>query len=121
MTNSSWEDYLENQINDAGLPKPEREYRFIKPRRFRFDFCWPALYDISGVYYGLAVEVDGNIYHKSRHTTGPGYSRDCEKFALAACEGYRVIRVTSGQVGTGEAIQWIKNYFERQVGVKANE
>jgi very-short-patch-repair endonuclease len=109
MTNSSWEDYFEIQIHEAGLPKPEREYKFLKNRRFRFDFCWPDIL--------FAVEIDGNIFHKSRHTTGAGYSRDCEKFALAACEGYRVIRVTTGQVSKGEAIAWVKEYFRRQIDV----
>lgn len=106
MTNSSWEDYLELQIEEAGLPKPTREYKFLKTRRFRFDFAWPSL--------GFACEVDGNIYHKSRHTSGSGYTKDCEKFALAAIEGYKVIRVTSGQINKGDAIMWIKEYFKRQ-------
>lgn len=106
MTNSSWETYLELQIEEAGLPKPEREYKFLKSRKFRFDFAWPVLL--------FAVEVDGNVYHTSRHTTGAGYSRDCEKFALATIEGYRVIRVTTGQVNKGQAIEWISEYFKRQ-------
>lgn len=105
---SNWEDYLEVQIHDAGLPKPEREYKFLKNRRFRFDFCWPTLL--------LGVEVDGNVYQVSRHTTGAGFSRDCEKFALATIEGYRVIRVTTGQVNAGQAIEWITEYFRRHHG-----
>lgn len=104
---SAWEDYLNVQINDAKLPNPEREYKFLNNRKFRFDFCWPDSL--------FAVEVDGNVYGKSRHTSGHGYSRDCEKFALASIEGYRVIRVTTGQVSSGEAIEWIKAYFERQI------
>lgn len=104
---SSWEDYLENQIVEAELPKPEREYKFLKNRRFRFDFCWPN--------NNFAVEVDGGVYNRSRHTTGAGYSRDCCKFALATIEGYKIIRVTTGQVSSGEAIEWIKAYFEKQV------
>ena len=30
------------QIKASGLPAPEREYRFMTTRRFRFDFCWPV-------------------------------------------------------------------------------
>lgn len=107
MTNSSWETYLENQIIDAGLPKPVREYKFHPTRRFRFDFCWPII--------KFACEVDGNVYHRSRHTSGAGYSKDCEKFAFATIEGYRIIRVTTGQVNKGEAIMWLKEYFKRNV------
>lgn len=112
MTHSSWEDYLSNQLFGWQIPEPIKEYRFLPPRRFRFDFAWP---DIK-----FAVEVDGNVYHKGRHTTGAGYSRDCEKFALAAIEGWRVIRVTTGQVGTGDALNWIKQYFDKQVKINDN-
>ncbi len=107
MPKSTWEDYLEAEIEINGLPKPEREYKFLSKRRFRFDFAW--------VDAKFAVEVDGNVFHKSRHTTGPGYSRDCEKFALACIDGWRVMRVTTGQVSNGKAIEWIKDYFKRQV------
>lgn len=106
MTNSSWEDYLENQITTNSLTKPTREYRFIPPRRFRFDFAW--------VDVKFAVEVDGNVFGKSRHTSGKGFSVDCEKFALACIDGWRVMRVTTGQVSSGEAITWIKAYFDKQ-------
>lgn len=113
MANSSWEDFLELQIEEAGLPKPVREYRFLTTRRFRFDFAWPN--------HLFAVEVDGNVYGHSRHTSGTGFSKDCEKFALAAIEGYRVIRITSGQVNKGDGIGWIKEYFKRQVENKIGQ
>lgn len=104
---SNWEDYLENQIQQSSIEQPVREYRFYPSRRFRFDFCWPILQ--------FAVEVDGNIFARGRHTSGAGYTKDCEKFALATIEGYRVMRVTTGQVGNGQAIEWIKQYFDKQV------
>lgn len=107
MTNSAWEDYFEQQIISAGLPKPEKEYKFLKNRRFRFDFCWPIHY--------FAVECDGAVYSRGRHTSGAGYTKDCEKFALATIEGYRIIRVTTGQINTGEAITWVKEYFRRNI------
>lgn len=103
---SSWEEYFEKQLIDAKLFGYTREYVFAKPRRFRFDFCW--------VEHKFAVEVDGNVYGNSRHTSGAGFSKDCEKFALAAIDGYRVIRVTTGQVNKGEAIDWVKQYFDKQ-------
>lgn len=107
MTNSAWETYFENQLIEAKLPQWEREYRFIKPRRFRFDFAWPTI--------KFAVEVEGAVFSGGRHTRGAGYTTDCVKYALAAIEGYRIIRATTGQVSNGEAIQWVKDYFGRQV------
>lgn len=109
MTSSSWEDYFEIQLQQAGVPTFEREYKFLKNRRFRFDFAWPNI--------KFAVEIDGNVYQKSRHTTGAGFSKDCEKFALASIEGYRVIRTTTGQVSKGEALDWVKQYFEKQENI----
>lgn len=107
MSNSSWEDYYHVQLVEAKLPLPVKEYKFLKNRKFRFDFAWPEV--------KLAVEIDGNVYQTSRHTSGTGYTRDCEKFALAAIEGYRVVRATTGQVSSGQLIEWTKEYFNRQV------
>lgn len=106
---SSWEDFFELQLQEHGVPTPQKEYKFLKNRRFRFDFAWPE--------FKFACEVDGAVYQRGRHTSGAGYTKDCEKFALAAIEGYRVIRVTTGQVNKGQAIQWIQTYFEKQEGI----
>lgn len=76
-------------------------------RRWRFDFAWPA--------HMLAVEVDGGTYSGGRHTRGAGYERDCEKANEAVLRGWRVLRVTTQQVDSGEALAWI----ERALEVKA--
>jgi len=68
------------------LPSPTPQYRFAPPRRFRFDFAWPQC--------RAAVEMEGIISAKSRHLTIGGYSKDCEKYNLAAEKGWRVLRYT---------------------------
>lgn len=103
MTNSSWEDYLENQIIAAGLPAPTREYRFLKTRRFRLDLAWPL--------FNFGVEIHGAVYSGGRHTTGSGFSKDREKMNLLTLEGWRYLECTTPQVGQGIAIDWIKTYF----------
>jgi len=70
-----------------GLPEPEREVMFARPRRWRFDFAWPA--------QRVAVECDGGTYTGGRHTRGDGYRRDAEKLNAAAALGWRVFRVTA--------------------------
>ncbi len=102
---TQWEDYLENQIIEAGLPKPVREYKFLKDRRFRFDFAWP--------YFQVAIEVDGSVWTGGRHVQGYGYTSDCEKFNLASIDGWRVLRATTNQVNQGLAIEWLKQYFSK--------
>lgn len=68
------------------LPEPEREYRFHHKRKFRFDFAW--------IDDRVACEVEGVISAKSRHTTISGYTKDCDKYNLAAEMGWRVFRYT---------------------------
>lgn len=68
---------------------PEPEVVFAKPRKFRFDWCFPV--------QGVAVEVDGGQW------SGPNGGRhnsdsDREKMNLAAIEGYRVMHFTPSQL-----------------------
>ncbi len=68
----------------ADAPQPVREYRFHPERRWRFDFAWPS--------YRMAVEVDGGQWM----ARGGRHNRDAdrEKLNAAACDGWRVIRLT---------------------------
>ena len=84
------------QLKEAGLPEPEREYRFHPKRKWRFDFCYPLIM--------LAIEIDGGTFKKSRHTSGPGYHKDCKKLNAALIEGWRVLRFDSQMVNSGEAV-----------------
>jgi very-short-patch-repair endonuclease len=84
----------------ARLPIPVRECIFAPPRKFRFDFAFPDKL--------LGVEVDGGTWGRSRHTSGSGFEKDCEKFAIAAARGWRVIRVVPSQIKSGAALRWIE-------------
>jgi hypothetical protein len=95
---------LDRQCQLAGLPKPEAEFKFHPNRRWRFDFCWPA--------HSIAVEVDGAVYSGGRHTRGAGVEKDNEKFAEAMCMGWKVLRVSTGQVQSGAALEWITRLLQ---------
>lgn len=86
-------------IERAGLPLPVREYRFHPVRRWRFDLAWPDR--------AMAVEVDGGVWIGGRHNTGSGMTKDHEKMAEAMCLGWLVLRVTTAQVRSGEALGWL--------------
>lgn len=73
---------LTNQIDDFVT-----ELQFDKNRKFRFDFAIPSLM--------TAVEYEGIMSEKSRHTTISGYSKDIEKYNLATCSGWRILRYTA--------------------------
>ena len=86
-------------MEDDGIEQPQREYRGIKGRRFRFDFAWP----LSKV----VVEIDGGVFVKGAHTRGVGYEKDCEKQNLAVAQGWKYFRLTPGMLKR-DAEQWIK-------------
>jgi hypothetical protein len=83
-----------------GLPKPMTEYKFCETRRWRFDYCWPEK--------AIAVEIEGGIWSRGRHTRGAGYLKDMEKYNMAAKLGYRVFRFTPKQYEDGTAVTFMK-------------
>ena len=100
MTASALESRMALHIRALGLPEPECEYRFARPRQWRFDFAWPALL--------LAVEVEGGSWSGGRHTSGAGFAADCEKYNEATLRGWRVLRVTGAHVKSGAAVEWLR-------------
>lgn len=106
MSMSSLEIQLAAQIAAAGLPEPEREYRFAPSRRWRFDFCWPAAM--------VAAEAEGGHWTGGRHTRGGGFEADAEKYNAAALLGWRVFRFTAGMLDRDEAIPVLKQVLENK-------
>ncbi len=63
------------------------EYRFHDVRKFRFDIALQPL--------KIAIEYEGVMSKKSRHTTNSGYTRDADKYNLAQQMGWKVYRYTT--------------------------
>lgn len=99
------EDALAFQMHAAGLPTPEREWRFHPSRKWRFDFAFPG--------DKLAVEVEGGIFVTGRHSRGAGMLADMEKYAAATLLGWRVIRVAAQHIRSGVALDWITQALRR--------
>jgi hypothetical protein len=95
------------QIKAARLPEPEFEYLFAAPRRWRFDLCWPAL--------KLAVEVDGGVWTRGRHSRGKGMVGDMDKRNEAVARGWRVLTVTNTHISDGSALRIIEEAIEREL------
>jgi very-short-patch-repair endonuclease len=76
-----------------------REYQFAPPRRWKFDF---ALLSNS-----IAIECEGGVYGRGRHTRPKGFIADCEKYTEAAIKGFKVLRFTTDQITSGVAIQTV--------------
>lgn len=83
-------------VQAAGLPVPEREYRFHPVRRWRMDYAWPD--------YLLAVEIQGGTWQGGRHARGAGYEQDSEKANTALSMGWRLLRYTPGLLKDGPAV-----------------
>lgn len=102
------ENMLWSRLAEAGLPEPQKEYRFAKPegRMFRADGFYPP---------DLLIEVDGGVFMPGggRHTRGSGFSDDCEKLNIATVLGYRVLRFTKDMIRSGMAVEHIRRALER--------
>ncbi len=111
----SLEDTFFILCREAGL-FPRREFRFSPSRGFRFDFAFPG--------ERVGVEIEGDIWGRpvccqacgsrvrrrlqdgrlvdvrvgGRHNSGSGFADDCEKYNLAAREGWAVLRFTDVQL-----------------------
>ena len=107
MSKSTLEEALLLQIQVAGIPVPEREFKFHPPRRGKFDFFWPSLQ--------VACECEGGVWIRGRHNRPQGFISDCEKYNEAALMGIVVIRVTEKHVKDGSALQWIEHAWKRNL------
>ena len=96
---------ITHYLNGRGV-KFVTEHKFLKNRRFRFDY---AILDKM-----IAVEFEGAVWTGGRHVRGTGYRNDCEKYSLAAIDGWCVVRVTADMVKTGLAFELIDAAIERR-------
>jgi very-short-patch-repair endonuclease len=101
--NKSWEDDFEFHIRARRLPKPIRQFRFAESlgRKWQADFAYPKR--------KLLIEIDGGVWRKGggAHSHPSNILRDMEKQNDATRLGFYVLRFTSDQVRTGEAIDFL--------------
>ena len=64
-----------------------KELKFHPSRKWRFDFAIESL--------RIAIEYEGIMSEKSRHTTISGMSADCDKYNAAQLLGWKVLRFTA--------------------------
>lgn len=93
-----WPLVLRDQIVEAGLPEPFREFVFHPTRGWKIDLAYPG--------DRRAIEVEGGVHRlKSR------FMRDIEKYNRLAMMDWRLLRVTPEMVRSGEALQWVKEFI----------
>jgi len=87
---------FETQLKQLNIKGFVREYKFTKHRRWKFDFACPALM--------IAIEIEGGVWSKGRHTRPTGFIQDMEKYNYAAWMGWKVLRYSTEQINSGHAI-----------------
>ena len=85
------------QIKQAGLPLPKRQFKAIPGRDFAFDFAWPECM--------ICVEINGSIWQKGKHNTGVGLRRDYEKANLANLASWCILVFTAEDLKDGTALE----------------
>ena len=103
VTGSALELDFQFQMQAAGLPIPEFEYMFAKKigRLWRFDIAYPDR--------KIAVELEGGVWTRGRHTRGKGFINDCDKYNAATLMGWRVFRFTRDHVDSGTALKTLED------------
>lgn len=105
MPESALEAEFRVHCRSQQLPAPIREYKFHPTRRWRFDFAWPA--------YMLAVELEGGIWSRGRHTRAQGFIADCEKYNAATELGWSVLRFTKEHLKDLSAVEVTRRCLDR--------
>lgn len=79
----------------------QREYRFHKTRMWRFDYAIPE--------HRIAIEVEGGVWTRGRHTRPQGFIGDMDKYNTAATMGWRLLRVTPKELVTLKTFEMIRD------------
>ena len=100
------EDAIAGELEQAGHIGFVREHRFHPSRRWRFDFAW--------VEHRVALEVEGSVWARGRHTRGKGYLSDIEKYNEATLLGWKVLRVATDHAGMGYAVDLVERALTKE-------
>jgi hypothetical protein len=90
---------FEKHLQELGIAWND-EWRFHPTRKWRFDY---VLYTGKNELSGIAVEIEGSIWSRGRHTRGKGFQADIDKYNCATMRGWRVLRFSTDDVLRGRA------------------
>ncbi|MEM9990624.1 MAG: hypothetical protein AAF738_02605 [Bacteroidota bacterium] len=91
-----------------GLPKPVAEYKFHPKRKWRIDYYFER--DNQKV----ALEVEGGVWTRGRHTRGSGFLKDIEKYNQLAVHGIYLVRCVPTDLLKVSTINLLKSIFNEQ-------
>lgn len=85
----------------CGLPEPVFEYRFHKTRLWRID--------IAFIKQKVAVEVQGGVFVRGRHSRGAAMLKEWDKLNTLAAMGWRVLYCQPVDVCMNDFVQKVKS------------
>jgi hypothetical protein len=83
---------LRKRLDDCGLSD------------WRFDYAWPA--------EKIALEVEGGVFTRGRHTRGKGYMEDMRKYNEAKVRGWIVLQCVPDTLCRSETIELLHRAFQ---------
>jgi len=95
---------LEIHLRELGQPFMP-EYKFCPTRNWRFDYRLI-------IPWMVAVEIEGGIFSRGRHTRGAGYQKDLLKYNTAAALGWKVYRFSTEDVLKGRAKTFLEEHLK---------
>ena len=84
------------------------EVRFHPTRKWRVDVVATNTETANRYARSVAIEIDGGVWSRGRHTRGAGFMADLEKMNALTEAGWRVLRFTPQQVRSGAALAQIE-------------
>ena len=93
-------------LQERGLPCPEPEHQFHDSRKWRIDYAWAD--------EKVALEVEGGVWTRGRHTRGSGFVKDMEKYNEVALHGFTLVRVVPDDLLTEDTLDLIERAIELQ-------
>ena len=96
------------------MPKPVTEFQFHPKRKWRIDYYFDR--DNQKV----ALEVEGGVWTKGRHTRGSGFIKDIEKYNAMMLLDWSLLRFVPSDKDKIETLATIKELVKlrKQLAVK---
>jgi hypothetical protein len=91
-----------------GGPALVPEHRFLKERKWRFDYALPR--------YMVAIELEGGIHKRKGHASPKGYISDCRKYNHAAADGWILFRLATGMM-TADDVGFVLAGVNRRIKI----
>lgn len=80
-------------------PELIAEYKFHPTRKWRVDYWHNS---------GVAIEVEGSVWTRGRHTRGSGFLADMEKYNALAERGVLLFRVPAHEI----TLKWLAPIYD---------